>query len=91
MRKPMRASETRRRQMSASEFKAKCLRVLDEAANGSEIVITKRGKPVARLGPIAERVSSCGSWKGMVLMRSHRLVLAPLIGVCLLRAPIVPR
>ena len=66
MRKPTRASEASRRQMPASEFKAKCLRVLDEAASGAEIVITKHGKPVARLGPIAKRSSSYGSWKGMV-------------------------
>jgi antitoxin (DNA-binding transcriptional repressor) of toxin-antitoxin stability system len=35
--------------MSATEFKAKCLGVLDEVANGAAVLITKRGKPVARL------------------------------------------
>ena len=38
------------RTIKASEFKAKCLKLMDEvAANGEEIVITKKGKPVAKL------------------------------------------
>jgi prevent-host-death family protein len=38
------------RSIKASEFKAKCLRLIDEvAATGEPIEITKRGKPVARL------------------------------------------
>lgn len=40
----------RQRTMKASEFKAKCLHLMDEVAEGAgEIVITKHGKPVARL------------------------------------------
>ncbi len=35
----------------AGEFKAKCLSLLNEAANGRSWIITKRGKPVARLVP----------------------------------------
>ena len=36
--------------IKASEFKAKCLKLMDEVAeNGEEIVITKNGKPVAKL------------------------------------------
>lgn len=38
------------RQISATEFKAKCLSVLDEVnEHGGSISITKRGKPVATL------------------------------------------
>jgi prevent-host-death family protein len=38
--------------MKASEFKAKCLAVMDEvAADGEPVVITKNGKPVAELRP----------------------------------------
>ena len=34
--------------MSASEFKAKCLKIMDEvAASGEPVTITKNGKPVA--------------------------------------------
>ena len=44
------------RQITAAEFKAKCLKLMDEVAEtGEAIVITKRGKPVARLE--AERAS----------------------------------
>ena len=44
------------RTMKASEFKAKCLALMDEIAeSGEEIVITKRGKPVARLAPCEPR------------------------------------
>ncbi len=36
--------------IKASEFKAKCLRLMDEVAEGgSFVVITKHGRPVARL------------------------------------------
>jgi len=38
--------------MPAGEFKAKCLAVLDEVEQtGEPVLITKRGKPVARLAP----------------------------------------
>ncbi len=40
------------RTIKASEFKAKCLKLMDEvAATGEEIVITKNGRPVSRLTP----------------------------------------
>ncbi|MCY3920110.1 MAG: type II toxin-antitoxin system Phd/YefM family antitoxin [Chloroflexi bacterium] len=40
------------RTIKASEFKAKCLALMDEVAeSGEEIVITKRGKQVAKLTP----------------------------------------
>ena len=38
--------------MKASEFKAKCLAVMDEvAATGEGVVVTKNGKPVVDLVP----------------------------------------
>ena len=41
------------REIGAGEFKARCLALLDEVAEtGEEIVVTKRGKPVAKLAPI---------------------------------------
>lgn len=40
------------RTIAASEFKAKCLAILDEVARtGERILIVKRGKPVAQVGP----------------------------------------
>jgi prevent-host-death family protein len=43
------------RTMAAGEFKAKCLAVMDEVkATGETVLITKRGKEVARLTPPGE-------------------------------------
>ena len=39
-------------EIAAGKFKAECLKLMDTvAATGAEIVITKRGKPVAMLVP----------------------------------------
>ncbi len=44
-----------KRQIAAGEFKAKCLALLDEVQQKrEEIIVTKRGKPVARLVPVDE-------------------------------------
>ena len=41
--------------MSAADFKTNCLRLMDEVAKRrTPIIITKRGKPVAKLVPISE-------------------------------------
>ncbi len=64
-----RVSEARTmgRSMAASEFKAKCLSVLDEVSTGHEVVVTKHGKAVAVVKAIhARRGSSHGAWKGLV-------------------------
>jgi len=40
------------RHIKASEFKAKCLALMDEVARtGDAVIITKNGKPVAELVP----------------------------------------
>jgi prevent-host-death family protein len=40
------------KRLPAGEFKAKCLSLMDEVMEtGEEIIITKRGQPVARLVP----------------------------------------
>jgi prevent-host-death family protein len=50
------------RTVSASEFKAKCLGILDEvAATGEEIVITKHGRAVARVSAASMPPSLRGS------------------------------
>lgn len=49
------AKATGTRTIKASEFKAKCLKLIDEVAeSGEEIVITKNGQPVSRLLPYRE-------------------------------------
>jgi prevent-host-death family protein len=53
------------RVLSASEFKAKCLACLDEIEHsGESIIVTRRGRPVAVLGPVRHRVrkSPRNSW-----------------------------
>ena len=41
------------REVPAGEFKTKCLALLDEVRDTrEEIIVTKRGKPVAKLVPI---------------------------------------
>ena len=54
------------RTIKASEFKAKCLKLMDEVnENGGEIVITKNGKPVAKLTAFIERPKTLfGSGRG---------------------------
>ena len=42
--------------IKASEFKAKCLKLMDEVAeSGEEIIITKNGRPTARQVSYRER------------------------------------
>ncbi len=52
--------------IGATEFKARCLELMDQvAATGNPVVITKRGKPVVRLVPVQERPRSIvGALKG---------------------------
>ncbi|PKL38572.1 MAG: type II toxin-antitoxin system prevent-host-death family antitoxin [Spirochaetae bacterium HGW-Spirochaetae-1] len=43
-------------QISAAEFKAKCLRIMDRVnMYHEEVVITKHGKPVAKLIPYSSK------------------------------------
>ena len=42
--------------MAAGEFKAKCLKVMEQVqATRETVVITKRGRPVAKLVPVRKR------------------------------------
>ena len=54
--------------MRAGEFKAKCLEAMDEVAcSGAPIVISKRGKRVAQLAPLAAKPKTLrGFLKGRV-------------------------
>lgn len=55
----------------AGEFKARCLKLMDEVAQQHrEIVITKYGKPVAKLVPVDDEVDdSFGALRGSVIYR----------------------
>ncbi len=55
--------------VKASEFKAKCLKIMDEvAATGEPVAITKHGVTVAHLVPATNRPKTLfGAMKGSVL------------------------
>ncbi|MDE0310433.1 MAG: type II toxin-antitoxin system Phd/YefM family antitoxin [Acidiferrobacterales bacterium] len=59
---------TGERTIKASEFKAKCLKLMDEVANtGEALVISKNGRLIARLVPYRSRpVSLYGIDKGKI-------------------------
>jgi len=42
--------------VSATEFKAKCLALMDRIAEeGGTVTVTKRGRPIATLGPVKRK------------------------------------
>jgi len=48
--------------IGAAEFKAHCLRILDEVQRtGESITVTKRGKPVAEVTPV-----KAGEWRSVI-------------------------
>jgi prevent-host-death family protein len=58
--------------ISSTEFKAKCLRILDEL-EPQGIVITKRGRPVAKLTPlhVVDNSKLIASMKGKVVVKGN--------------------
>jgi prevent-host-death family protein len=64
------------RSIPAARFKAQCLRLLDEVSEtGETIVVTKRGKPVAKVEPIEAPPSLEGS---VVYLVSDEELIAPI-------------
>lgn len=64
--------------VTAADFKANCLRLIEEVRQGrGEVVVTRYGKPVARLVPYTEApVSLFGHLAGSVV--SHGDLIAPI-------------
>ncbi len=64
--------------IKASEFKAKCLKLMDQVAEtGETLVITKNGNPVAELRPAKRRLKSLfGAHKGLIEIKGD--IVAPL-------------
>lgn len=61
------------RQISASKFKEQCLALL-ERVDPDGIVITKRGKPVAKLIPLGtDAASLIGSLRGKIKIKGDIL------------------
>ena len=65
------------RSIPASQFKAQCLALLDEVAETRQpLVVTKRGKPVAKLVPYEEKPKDIfGYAKGSVVI--HGDIVGP--------------
>lgn len=65
-------------EVPAGEFKARCLKLMDEVRTTRRpLVITKRGKPVAKLVPIEEDVPTLfGRLKGTVTI--HGDIIGPI-------------
>lgn len=61
-----------------SEFKAKCLALIDAVAEtGEELIITKYGRPLGKLIPYATRPRTLfGAHRGRI--RSHDDLIAPI-------------
>ena len=59
------------RRVSAAEFKAKCLRIIQEmGSDGRSVTITRRGRPVAVLSPLPSTETAqpfLGMMRGTVL------------------------
>lgn len=54
--------------IGAGEFKAKCLQLLDDVAEKrGTLVITKHGRPVAKLVPVESEQRLFGALKGSVV------------------------
>ena len=61
---------TDQKKIPAGEFKAKCLKLMDEVQQtGQEVIITKHGKPVAKLAPLEKELPSLfGCMKGSIVI-----------------------
>ena len=65
--------------ISSSDFKARCGQMIDEVSSGKgPVVITRRGKPVAKLVRIdgGDRKTSFGFAKGCIKIRGD--IMAPI-------------
>lgn len=59
----------------ASEFKSKCLKIMDEvAATGEEVIVTKNGKPVGKFVPYASKPKSLRGLHAGLLQADDDLV-----------------
>ena len=61
---------TKEKTISATEFKAKCLEILDHL-DKQGIVVSKRGKPIARVVPYSPAATKdlIGSMKGKIKIK----------------------
>jgi len=66
-------------QVNIAEAKARLSELLDRALAGEEIIISRAGKPLARLAPIGKRRrSGRGAWRGWAADVPDEVFLAPM-------------
>ena len=63
--------------ISASKFKATCLEIMDDlAARHAELIVTKHGRPIVKIGPVDDTVASpVGFMRGLV--PTHGDIVSP--------------
>jgi prevent-host-death family protein len=65
------ARPAQKQTVGVAEFKARCLELLEGVGSrGDEIIVTKRGKPIAQIGPVRVEVPEL---KGMFAGRAKIL------------------
>lgn len=64
--------------VKASEFKAKCLQLMEEIKKtGGEIIITKNGEPVSKLVPVKHKPKTLfGAHRGRIVVKGD--IVSPL-------------
>ena len=68
------------REINASEFKAKCLSILDEVAQtGQPVTILKRGRPIAQLIPPVPRLGRYPQEALVGTVKIHGDIVAPVL------------
>jgi prevent-host-death family protein len=68
------------REINASEFKAKCLAILDEVAQtGQPVTMLKRGRPIAQLIPPVPRLGRYPEEALMGTVQIHGNIVAPVL------------
>ena len=61
--------------ISVSEFKAKCLALMEEVRErGVEYVVTKRGKPIAKVVPVGAIAPDPFGFLGGMVLEEHDIV-----------------
>lgn len=71
------AAVNRAARISASQFKATCLELMDEIARtGCDVVVTKRGQPVVRVSAAAQHAKSPWGFLRGTIVRHGDIVSA---------------
>lgn len=62
-------------EIAATDFKAKCLALMDQVARTrEEVVITKHGRPVARLVPVGPPPTDAFGWLAGTVLEAGDLI-----------------